>query len=450
MTADLATLEDFEFRDVWRDMPAEEKAALPDADRRIYFERYRDLTAWVDGAAGRVPRRGNGEAPDAVIEAEASIPGVTEPHIVPPDDPIPDRVPRHNYLQWAALDGLDPPPFDWLLDHWLSWHPTLLAGRGGIGKSLLAQQLGTALSCGLPTWRDPVAPVSVLYWACEDDHDQLWRRQDLICKALQVGMGQLSNFHVDARHGLENTLLSTEFGRPLWTGQIELLRQQVDDFKADILILDNLGHVFGANENVRHDVTLFVNGIVGLAQDRPFCPILLGHPSKSINSEYSGSTAWENAVRMRWYLDDKLPDQAADADAKPDPDYRVLAKRKTNYTRLDYVEFRFEAGALNPILPETAEPGLMANLAKKKALRVILAAAERLTEMGIRMTEGTGSPQYLPKLAAQYKLNEGCSKAELADAMRQAMLDRQITKGIVGKYQNRAPMEGLICSTKHA
>ena len=85
----------------------------------------------------------------------------------------------------------------------------------------------------------------------------------------------------------------------------------------------------------------------------------------------------------------------------------------------------------------------MATRAKKKALRVILATAERLTEMGIRMTEGTGSPQYLPKLATQYKLNEGCSKPELAEAMRQAMLDRQITKGIVGKYQNRAPMEGL-------
>ena len=42
--------------------------------------------------------------------------------------------------------------FSWLLEHWLSWHPTLLAGRGGVGKSLLAQQLATALAIGRPLW----------------------------------------------------------------------------------------------------------------------------------------------------------------------------------------------------------------------------------------------------------------------------------------------------------
>jgi len=359
-----------------------------------------------------------------------------------------EHVPQHNYLHWNALDGLEPPPFDWLLDHWLSWHPTLLAGRGGIGKSLLVQQLGTQLACGLPTWCAALPPIKVLYWACEDDHDQLWRRQDTICKALGIGFARLENFKVDARHGLENTLLSTEFGRPLWTPQIELLREQVNDLTTDVLLLDNIGHVFGANENVRHDVTLFLNGIAGLVPERPFCPILLGHPSKSIASEYSGSTAWENAVRMRWYLDDKLPDKAPDSESPPDPDYRVLSKRKTNYTRLDYVEFRFDKGTLLPITPETTEPGLMSSLHRQKALRVVVQAAQRLTEMGIHMTESTASPQYLPKLSLQYKLNEGLSKTELAEALRAVMLSGTITKGIVGKYQNRAPKEGLICSSK--
>src|SRR3990167_11538344 len=150
-----------------------------------------------------------------------------------------EHVPQHNYLHWNALDGLEPPPFDWLLDHWLSWHPTLLAGRGGIGKSLLVQQLGTALACGLPTWCVAAAPVNVLYWACEDDHDQLWRRQAKICAGLNVNMASLSRFRVDARHGMENTLLSTEFGRPMWTGQIEILREQVNDLKTNVLLLDN-------------------------------------------------------------------------------------------------------------------------------------------------------------------------------------------------------------------
>ena len=146
---------------------------------------------------------------------------------------------------------------------------------------------------------------------------------------------------------------------------------------------------------------------------------------------------------MRWYLDDKLPDAKTEADAPPDPDYRVLAKRKTNYTKLDYVQFRFDKGMLIPEIQETCEPGLMASLHKQKALRVVLAAIRSLKSMNIRMTEGNASPQYLPKLAVQYKLNEGCTKAELDAAMRAAMLSGSITKGIVGKYQNRSPIEGL-------
>lgn len=377
--------------------------------------------------------------------SETVIP-IRKPIVIPP--PEEDKRPAHRYLHWTALDGIEPPRFDWLLDHWLSWHPTFLAGRGGIGKSLLVQQLGTQLACGLPTWCAATAPIKVLYWACEDDHDQLWRRQDTICKALGIGFATLDNFKVDARYGLENTLLTTEYGRPMYTPALQTLREQVNDCATDVLLLDNIGHTFGANENVRHDVTLFLNLIGGLVTDRPFCPILLGHPSKSLNSEYSGSTAWENAVRMRWYLDDKLPDKAPDSELPPDPEYRVLSKRKTNYTRLDYIEFRFDKGVLLPANAETTEPGLMASLQKQKALRVIVAAAMRLTEMNLRMTEGTGSPHYLPKLAIQYKLNEGLSKTELAEALRAVMLSGTITKGIVGKYQNRAPMDGLICSSK--
>jgi len=443
MTGNLSELDDFEFRNAWQAMPDADKAALPRADRSHYVERYRDLTNWVDGAAGRLKNRGNGEAPpDPVIEAAESIPGVTEPHVVPPDDRVDDHKPRHNYLQWAALDGLEPPPFNWLLDHWLSWHPTLLAGRGGIGKSLLVQQLGTALACGLPTWCAAVDPVSVLYFACEDDHDQLWRREAAICKQIGIGLSALKDFHVDARYGMENTLLTTEFGRPMWTPQLELLREQVGDWRADILILDNLGHTFGANENVRHDVTLFLNGIAGLVTDRPFCPILLGHPSKAPNSEYSGSTAWENAVRMRWYLDDKLPDAHADPEATPDPDYRVLAKRKTNYTRMDYVQFRFNEGVLVPELQEQGEPGLMATLRKRKARATILSAISRLAEVKL-YGNNTSGRYYLPHLILENKLGEGCTKTELADAMRELVMSKNIEMGDVGKDGKGRRIHGL-------
>ena len=115
-----------------------------------------------------------------------------------------------------------------------------------MGKFWWVKQLGTGLACGMATWCPAAPPVKVLYWACEDDHDQLWRRQAKICAGLGVEFSALDNFKVDARHGMENTLLSTEFGRPLWTGQIELLHQQVNDLGTEVLIIDNIGHPFGA------------------------------------------------------------------------------------------------------------------------------------------------------------------------------------------------------------
>ena len=52
-------------------------------------------------------------------------------------------------LDWAALDGLDPPTREWAISGWIGYgHTTLLVGQGGIGKTLIAQQIGSALSLG--------------------------------------------------------------------------------------------------------------------------------------------------------------------------------------------------------------------------------------------------------------------------------------------------------------
>ena len=421
----LSEMEDWDFSKAWVEMSEADKATLPPDDRKFFVERYRALTSYMDDAAHRF-KKGNG--------GQDFDPG-----------PVPeDGTPKTNLVDWNEVEG-EPPPRQWVIPHWLGWNPTLLAGRGGIGKSLLIQQTLTQLALGLPTWGSACEPLRVLYWACEDDKKELHYRQHFICKRLNQPRSALGNMHTDARLGLENTLMDTAYGKLMFTPQIEVLRQMLNDLAIDVFALDNISHTFGGNENARFDVTTFINRITGLVSGRNFCPIFLGHISKSEGSQFSGSTAWETGVRMRWFFDDKLPDaKNTDTDEKPDENYRVLAKRKTNYSHNDYIEFNFAEGSLVPVLPETTEPGLMASLNKQKALRVIISSARRLTEMGLRTTEGVSSPQYLPKLAIQYKLHEGLTKRDLADALRAAMLSGSLAKGVVGKYANRAPMEGLI------
>src|SRR5690606_33247747 len=99
-----------------------------------------------------------------------------------PEDAPADTTPPRAPLNWRDLSTKTPPLRDWAVDHWLPMgHPALLAGSGGVGKTLLAQTLGTCLALEYE-YIDVIAkPRRVLMWAGEDERDELWRRQIAIC-----------------------------------------------------------------------------------------------------------------------------------------------------------------------------------------------------------------------------------------------------------------------------
>lgn len=356
-------------------------------------------------------------------------------------------IPRRNWMDWAQLSEQRAPGFEWIWDGWLSWHPTLLAGRGGIGKSLFTQQLATALATNKDAVIRPNRSVRVLFWACEDDSDELWRRQERICAAMKMNLGDLEGLTIDARMGLENTLYTLEYGRPMWTPLLAELMQQVNDLGIDVLFLDNIGQVFGANENDRHHVTSFTNGIAGLVRGRPFCPVFLGHPAKATGSEYAGNAAWENAVRMRWLLSDRLPDATEEDQDEAETTMRYLCKRKANYSTKDILRMRIEEGVLRPAVAasETFTPDTGANdyLWEQRAERVVLEALDRITRMGIA-TSHTRGTAFLPKLILEMKLGEGLGKREIEQAMLRLLTGGQIKRDQIGTYSNRSPKFGLV------
>src|SRR5437773_12022409 len=91
------------------------------------------------------------------------------------DTPKPDAFERRP-LDWRILADGEPPQRDWAIDHWLGMaYVTLLAGLGGIGKTLLAQMLGSAIALGRPFIDVIPKPRTVLAWWTEDDHDEIRR-----------------------------------------------------------------------------------------------------------------------------------------------------------------------------------------------------------------------------------------------------------------------------------
>jgi hypothetical protein len=355
-------------------------------------------------------------------------------------------------LKWTELENQKPADRLWRIAHWLSTGPTLFAGKGGVGKSMLAQTIATALVVGQNFIDQVEEPITVLYWACEDEHDELWRRQIAICNYFGIKLADLEGkLYIEPRLGYENTLYAPVFGKPTWTPLRDELTSQVNDYRADLLIADNTSQMFGCDENSRHDATAFVNGLIGIVRDRPFSQLILSHPAKAEGSEFSGSTAWENAVRMRWFMGMQLPDQEEPEEGSVDPNVRYIAKRKTNYSVTDFRKLVFDQGVFKP----QSNPGEISNrynfaARKEGAENAVLFALTKFKNMSIRVVDSYNSPDYLVKKMQSMKLMQDYTPRELAEAMAGLRLQGRIVETKVGNYSNRSPKMGLTVNSVFA
>jgi RecA-family ATPase len=348
----------------------------------------------------------------------------------------------HVALNWDDLEGKQPPARDWILPHWIpAGHSTLLAGRAGIGKTLLAQHIGTALALA-HEFMEPVQQRRVLMWAGEDDEAELWRRQIRINSHMRHPLSALSErFFLHSYAGADITLAAPVFGRLQPTPLLGELRIQVKDYRAELVIVDNAARVYGGNENDRHSATTFLAWLQSACA--PAAILLLSHPAKAEGSEYSGSTAWEGAVRARLYLSDRPPDaKDGDEDAPIDDRVRYLSRRKANYSALDMRRFSLVDGVL---IADTIEPERTgARVSGEFAKDIVRRAITKLAEKGVHGSLSTASPEFLPKLAKQYGLLDSLTTAQFGTLMRTMILGGEITKAEVGKYQNRTPKTGLV------
>lgn len=379
-------------------------------------------------------------------KSELIVPGVNAPMgtvVITPEVTV-DKPARHP-MQWDDLEEKIPPLRAWQIKHWLTSGPTLLSGSGGVGKTLMAQTIATALAIGRRFLDEVSGPIVTLFWACEDDHDELWRRQIAICKFFGIRLSDLKNkLIIEPRLGRDNTLLATAFSNPVWTPLRSELVEQLGDYKAEALFLDNVGQTFGGSENDRHHVTMFVNGLAGLVADRPFASVLMGHPAKQAGSEFSGSTAWENAVRMRWYMGNKLPQEDGEDSAPEDPNVRYLCKRKTNYTVKDFKKLTYEDGVFKP----ESEVGEFTQRYSQGsrvdgAEEIVIETLKRFAEVDIRVTDGRTSPDFMPKRMREMRLMGTYTTREVADAIGRLRLSGRIIEGPVGKSVNRTAKAGL-------
>lgn len=347
-------------------------------------------------------------------------------------------------LNWPQLEGKTPPDREWAMEHWLPQrHPCLLAGRGGIGKTLLAQHIATAMILQHTYVAAMPKPLKVLIWAGEDDDTELWRREIPIVQYFGATLTDLQDkLIIQSYEGCDITLAAPAFGILQVTSMLKELMEQVHDYNVDYVFLDNIARIYGGNESDRHSVTQFLAWISAACRPAGVC--LLGHPAKGADSEYSGSTAWEGSVRARLYLGDNLPDaEPKDDDEPPDPSTRYLSRRKSNYSQNDWRRLNYMNGVL---VPEQIDTNVSAGfgVSGEFARNMIRRAVTKLKSMNIHGNASTRSAEYLPKLAKQYGLLDRLSERQFGSLMRDMMKDGELSVQTIGQYSNRTPRPGLV------
>jgi len=220
------------------------------------------------------------------------------------------------YAAWQPLDldelaGRDPQPPQFISPDWLPiGYATLLAGHGGIGKSGIALYLAVCMAAGLPFFGLDVERRRVMYLSCEDRENILHWRLSRICVHLGVDLASLRGWLVVADLVGHDAVLWERDPKTghTFTPAYGALQAAMLEHETEVLFVDGIADTFAGNENARADVKRYVNALVALIPPAEGAVVLIGHLAKpaAVNGQtsegYSGSTAWHNSVRARWYL----------------------------------------------------------------------------------------------------------------------------------------------------
>lgn len=344
------------------------------------------------------------------------------------DDPqgeVIEAPPRQSrFFNASELAGIPVKPQPWLVHGMIPTNTvTLFGGDGGTGKSLAALQLAVSVSMGRDWLGMQVASGRALFLSAEDDGEELHRRLNAIRLHHGVDWSAMSGLTLRTLAG-EDALLAVETKIALMqTTLFDEIEARAKGEQPVLIVLDTLADMYPANENDRAKVRQFIGILRGLAIRNRCAVVLLSHPSltgMNSGSGTSGSTAWNNSVRSRLYLERIISDTGHEAD----PDERRLTTKKANYGRVgSEMLLKWERGVF-----------VSAGAVRSVNSAEVLAHNEEvfLKLLSIRVKQGLDvspnvSNNYAPKVLAKLPEAKGISTKALETAMLR-LLEREMLK----------------------
>lgn len=333
----------------------------------------------------------------------------------PPEDAAQDKPAALQIVNPVDLADKRVPDREWIVEDWLPVGcVTASYGDGGVGKTLLAHQLMTSAATGRPWCGREVLPCRSFAYFCEDDQDELHRRQDAICAASGVGMRSLDPMRWVSGVGADNALITfDDKSRAYPTELFELIETAAKAHGARLIVLDTAADHFSGNENDRHQVRQFIGLLNRLAINLNAAVLLNAHPSRSglSSGNYDGgSTGWSNSVRSRWSL---ARPKKEDDESELDPDVRILTRRKANYAAVgEEIQLKWVNGVLLPKSTASAIPG-----ERSAAELMFLTLLDRCMDGGIFVSHSNTAANYAPRAFGKRPDRAGCTRRDFEIAM---------------------------------
>ena len=326
-------------------------------------------------------------------------------------------------LDWSALIGRKAPPRQFILPDWIPARcVTLLHGFGGVGKTLLAQQIGTAAILKCQFLGHVAAACPVLGWFGEDDHDEIWRRQE----AINTAFGIVSIADLDGKlfwrpcPGDDISLFTAATESDFSTTPLfDVLRAQLLRTKAKLTILDSATQIAAIPENNRPLVTRCLQALNSVCIETGTTIIVIGHNNRA--GDFSGSSAWENRVRSRLHM-------TRDKDEEGNETIK-LCRPKANYAGIEEgvaIEWHQGAYRCTDHRFETYGDRIDRQCREREVDQAFLTALDKLTEQHRAVSDSNRAGNYAPRVMAEAGLVNGYSKRDLEKSMTRLFNEERI------------------------
>jgi RecA-family ATPase len=272
----------------------------------------------------------------------------------PPEAPPPPLP----FIDMSTWDNEPVPEQEWTVFNRIPKRQCVLfTGEGAAGKSTVELHRSAAHVLGRDWLGTLPEQGPAIYIDAEDGVDVIHRRLAAVARHYGVTFEQMINggLHIISLVGRDAVLATVNR-----SGKVEptTLYKQIVEAAGDIqprsITIASSANVFTGDENNRTQVTQFVGMLTHVAIVADGSVSLISHPSLTgikSDSGSSGTTAWHNAVRARFYMKRPKPEAEAEpeADEQPDDDLREIVFKKNQYGPKDEtIVLRYRNGMFLP------------------------------------------------------------------------------------------------------